>query len=68
MLPDIGLGQPADSPLGEMVGHVAWLVGLDAELAGDSFATAEIWDIAIPPATAASIACSAELLEQIVTA
>ena len=68
LLPDIGLGQPADSPLGEMVGHVAWLVGLDAELAGDSFATAEIWDIAIPPATAASIACSAEVLEQIVTA
>jgi len=68
ILPNISLGQPADSPLGEAVAHVAWLVALDAGLAGESFAAAEIWDSAIPPPSAASIACSAELLEQIVTA
>lgn len=68
LLPDVRLGQPADSPLGEMVGHVAWLVALDAGLAGESFAAAEIWDTAIARPSAAAIACSAELLEQIVTA
>jgi (2R)-3-sulfolactate dehydrogenase (NADP+) len=68
LLPEIRLGQPADSPLGDPVAHVAWLVALDAGLAGESFATAAIWDNAVPPPTAASIACSAELLEQIVTA
>jgi hypothetical protein len=66
--PDLRQGQPADSPLGGLVGHVAWLVALDAGLAGDSFANAAIWDGAMPPKTSAAIACSAELLEQIVSA
>lgn len=68
ILPGIPLGQPADSPFGDAVAHAAWLVALDADLAGESFATAAIWDTATPPASAGLIACSAELLEQIVTA
>ena len=68
LFPDISHGQPADSPIGGLVGHLGWLVVLDAGFAGDSFASAAIWDLATPPKTAASIACSAELLEQIVSA
>ncbi|WP_439138294.1 Ldh family oxidoreductase [Roseicyclus sp.] len=68
LFPDIDQDQPADSPIGGLVGHVGWLVVLDAGLAGDSFANAAIWDGATAPTTAASIACSAELLEQIVSA
>lgn len=68
LFPDIDPTQPADSPIGGLVGHVGWLIALDAALVGDHFASAAIWDGATPPATAASIACSAELLEQIVRA
>lgn len=68
LFPDIDQSQPADSPIGGLVGHVGWLVVLDAGLAGDSFANAAIWDGATATTTAASIACSAELLEQIVSA
>ncbi|MBF9045948.1 hypothetical protein LSUCC0031_02350 [Rhodobacterales bacterium LSUCC0031] len=68
LFPDMGHGQPADSPIGGLVGHIGWLVVLDAALAGDHFAAAAIWDSAAPAKTAAAIACSAELLEQIVSA
>lgn len=68
ILPGGALGQPADSPLGDPVAHVAWLMVVDAGLAGDGFATAEIWKEAPPPQSAGSIACPAELLEQIVSA
>lgn len=68
LLPDLLAGQPADSPLGDAVAHVAWLVAIDARLAGDHFAMAEIWDLAVTPPSAGAIACSSELLQQIVTA
>lgn len=61
-------GQPADSPLGDPVAHVAWLMAVDAGLAGNGFATAAIWKATTPPPSSGSISCSAELLEQIVTA
>jgi (2R)-3-sulfolactate dehydrogenase (NADP+) len=61
-------GQPADNPLGAAVMHGAWLVAVDPEAAGETFLAADLGN-ADPPAPAATeIACSAELLEQIVTA
>lgn len=68
LFPDIDAGQPADSPIGGLVGHMGWLIALDAGLAGEHFSNAAIWDGATAPTTAAAIACSTELLEQIVSA
>lgn len=68
LLPGLVMGQPADSPLGDPVSHIAWLVAVDAGIAPEFFAAAEIWDVGLPPPSTGQIACSAELLEQIVTA
>jgi (2R)-3-sulfolactate dehydrogenase (NADP+) len=61
-------GQPADNPLGAAVTHGAWLVAVDPEAAGETFLAADLGDAAPPAPAATEIACSAELLEQIVMA
>jgi (2R)-3-sulfolactate dehydrogenase (NADP+) len=60
--------QPADGPLGAAVMHGAWIVAVDTAAAGETFLAADIRDIAQPAPEASEIACSTELLEQIVTA
>lgn len=60
-------GQPADSPLGHPVAHATTLIAFDPEVTGPALSCA----VPAPGSTSPlreEIACSTELLEQIVTA
>ncbi|MEQ8367066.1 MAG: Ldh family oxidoreductase [Roseicyclus sp.] len=63
-----GRGQPADSPIGGMVAHGAWLLAADPAVAGDAVLRSAAQDYLPAPQPAHEIALTSELLEQIVTA